>query len=144
MGETLMPFLANVEPRNGVRWHRVVVPFRLPLNSLEEVRIGIQYLGIGTVWIDDITLRHVSFSENEIVELHKKLAVADRRWSSGRFSELISLLEDYWVQFLFEHVPTPTPQPVVAVARSPIATEVAPPPQSPTLYQRVRGWFGVR
>ena len=137
-----MPRLANVEPKNGVRWHPVMVPFRLPLDSLEEVRIGVQYSGIGTVWIDDITLRHVSFSQNEIVELHKKLIVADERSSSGRVSELISLLEGYWAQFVFAHVPAPTQQPIISVARAPIATEVAPPPASPTLYQRMRGLFG--
>ena len=137
-----MPRLANVEPKNGVRWHPVMVPFRLPLDSLEEVRIGVQYSGIGTVWIDDVTLRHVSFSENEIVELHKKLAVADRRSSSGRVSELITLLEGYWAQLLFEHIPSPIPQPVTIATKPPVATESPPPPSpSPTLYQRMRGLF---
>jgi len=137
---TLMPLFANVEPRNGVRWHPVVVPFRLPLDSLEEVRIGVQYSGIGTVWIDDVTLRHISFSQNEIVELHRKLAVADLRSSEGRVSELISLLEGHWAQYLFEHIPAPTQPPVIFVASRPAATE-APPPPSPTLYQRMRGLF---
>ena len=142
IGETLMPLLANVEPRNGVRWHRVIVPFRFPLEPLEEVRIGVQYSGIGTIWIDDIALQHVSFSPNEIIELHKKLAVADRRYSAGRVSDLISLLEGHWTQFLFEHVPVSMPQPAVSMAKPPITTEIAAPPPSPTLYQRVRELFG--
>ena len=139
--ETLMPLLANVEPRNGVRWHRVAVPFRLPLESLEEIRIGIQYSGSGTVWLDDITLHHVSFSANETVELQKIQIAAEQRCAAGRVSELISLLEGYWAQFLFQHVPAPIPQPAVSLPRPSIADE-APPLKSPSLYQRVKGWFG--
>ena len=143
VGETLMPLLANVEPRNGVRWYSLIVPFRLPLESLEEVCIGIQYSGSGTVWLDDITLSHVLFSADEMVELQKMLITAEQRCSSGRYSELISLLEGYWSQFLFHHVPSPMPQPMVSVSRSAIAAETVPPkPQS--LYQRVKGWFDVK
>ena len=145
VGETLMSYLENVEPKNGVRWYRLLVPFereRLPLEPLEEIRIGIQYSGVGTVWLDDITLHQVLFSANEIVELQKMLAVADQRCSSGRFSHLIALLEDYWAQFLFQHVPTSIPQPVHSTPKPPVAKEADPPKPPPTLYQRMRGWFG--
>ena len=139
---TLMPHLANVAPRNGVRWHPVRVPFRLPLESLEEVRVGVQYSGNGTVWIDDVALSHVTFSSNEIVELYKQLPVANQRCSSGRVSELISMLEGYWAQFLFDHVPVSAPRPVVSSARAPVAAKAVAP--SPSLFQQVRGWFGGR
>jgi len=142
VGETLMPLLANVEPRNGVRWHRLIAPFRLPLESLEEVRIGVQYSDNGTVWLDDITLHHVSFSADEMVELQKMLIAAEQRCDSGRFSDLMSLLEGYWAQFLFQYVPASIQQPTLAVPILPIATESAPP-KSPTMYQRVKGWFGA-
>ena len=138
VGETMMPPPANVAPQNGVRWQPVRVSFRLPLDSLEEVRIGVQSSGSGTVWIDDFALYHVSFSPKEVAELLKQLPVAEQRYSSGRVSELMLLLEGYWTQFLFEHVPTPLP--VVAVAKAPIAKEIPAPP--PTLYQRMQGWFG--
>jgi hypothetical protein len=139
---TLMPLLANVEPKNDVRWHPIMVPFeRLP-KELEEVRIGVTYSGIGTVWLDDITLYPVLFSRNEMFELQQMLVVADYRCSSGRVSELISLLESHWSQFLFQHVPAPTPQPAISTPKPPIATEVPPPKKSPTMYQRVRGLFG--
>jgi hypothetical protein len=142
VGESLMPSLAKVEPNNGVRWHRLVVPFEhLPLESLEEVRIGVQYLGNGTLWLDDITLSPVRFSRNEIAELQKMLFVAAERHSAGRISDLTSLLEDYWTQFLFQHIPASTPQPAIALPKPPVATETPPPPK-PTWYQRVRGLFG--
>ena len=144
VGETLMLLFANVEPRNGIRWHQVVVPFRLPLEPLDEVRIGVQYSGIGTVWLDDVVLRHVSFSQNEMVELQKKSVVADQRSTSGRVSELLSLLESHWVQLLFDHIPVHVSQSVISTASSPATPGVPDPPKSATMYQRVRGWFGIR
>jgi hypothetical protein len=140
--ENLTPLLANVEPTNGVRWHRLVVPFdRLPLEALAEVRIGIQYAGSGTVWLDNVTVYQVLFSANEMAELQKMLVVADRFCASGRVSELTSQLEGYWAQFLFQHVPATIPLPAVALPTPPVANEV-PPASKPTLYQRTKQWFG--
>ena len=139
-----MPLLANVEPKNGVRWHRLMVPFeRLPMEPLEGVRIGVQYLGTGTVWLDDIVLHHVLFSENEKAELQKMLVVAVQRSSSGRVSDLTSLLEGHWGRFLFQHIPTPAAQPVISAPKPPAATAAAPP-KPPTLYQRAKGWVGLK
>jgi hypothetical protein len=140
VGETLMSsYFAHVEPKNGVRWHRLVVPLEhLPLESLEDVRIGIQYLGSGSVWLDDISLYQVWFSENEMRELLTILPVADQRCSSGRVSELTSLLEGYWTQFLFQHVPMPQ-----SSSKPPLVKETSVPQKSPTMSQRVRGWFGL-
>jgi len=140
--KTLMPRLMNVQPKNGVRWHQLVTTFeRLPLESLEEVRIGIQYSGSGTVWLDDIMVYHVLFSADEINELLKLLVVADQRCVLGKVSDLTSQLEDYWTQFLFQHVPAPIPQ--VAISSPSVAKEVVEPPKSPTWYQRAKGWVGL-
>jgi len=144
IGERLMPILVNVEPKNGVRWRQVIVPFeRLPTESLEGVRIGVQYSGMGTVWIDDVNLYPVLFSANEMVELQKMLVVADQRCSSGRVSDLIMLLEDYWMQFLWQHVPAaPLMQPAVVASKS-LPSKDAVSPKPSTLYQRMKGWVGL-
>jgi hypothetical protein len=144
VGETLMPRFANVEPKNGVRWHQLVVPFeRLPTDSLEGVRIGVQYSGIGTVWIDDVKLYPVRFSESEMLELRKMLVVADQRCSSGRVSDLLSLLDDHWIQFLFQRVPVGSLVSAPVVASNPLPPkESAAPSKPPTVYQRVKGWMG--
>jgi hypothetical protein len=143
--DTLMPCFANVEPKQGVRWHQLLVPFgRLPLDSLEEVRIGIQYSGSGTVWLDDITLYPVLFSANEILELQMRLVVADKYCTSGKVSDLTSLLESYWTQFLFRHVPDSIPQPTVAASKPPIAEEVHDPPKPQSWFQRAKDWVGWR
>ena len=141
VGETLMQRLANVEPKNGVRWHRLVVPFeRLPTESLEEVRIGVQYLDSGTVWLDDITLYQVLFSANEILDLKKMLVVAQGRCSDERVSDLISLLEGYWMQLLFQYAPVSQISPPPVLVPKPPAQLDTGTSKSPTLYQRVKGW----
>jgi hypothetical protein len=145
VGDKLMPRLANVEPKNGVRWHELIVPFeRLPTESLEEVRVGVQYVGSGTVWLDDVKLYPVLFAENEVIELQKMLIVADQRCSSGRVSDLISLLASHWIRFLDQHVPAPHPQAMMAAAKPPIQKTAAAPPPKPTWYQRASGWLGVK
>jgi hypothetical protein len=145
VGETLLPSLANVESKNGVRWTQVLVPFereRLPLESLEDVRIGVQYYGTGSIWLDEVTVYPVLFSSSEMVELKRMLLIADQRSSSSRYSDLLTQLEGYWSQFLFRHVPAPIPQPIIADVKPPTAQEVVPPPK-PTMYQRAKGWFGL-
>jgi hypothetical protein len=147
VGETLMPRFANVEPKNGVRWHEFVVPFEhLPMESLEEVRVGVQYVGSGTVWLDDVKLYPVLFSSNEVVELQKMLIVADQRCSSGRVSDLLSLMDGYWIRFLDQHAPAPQPQAMMATAKPPVQKTAAatPPPPKQTWYQRASGWLGVK
>ena len=141
--ESVISSLANTVPKNGVRWHPLVVSFgRLPTDSLEDVRIGVQYSGNGAVWLDDITLYQALFSALEMTELQKMSAVAYQRHTSERVSDLILQLEGHWPQFLFDYVPAPVPQPRVSTASPPMAKEV-PPPKPPTLYQRVRGVFGM-
>jgi len=85
----------------------------------------------------------VRFSSNEMLELQKMLVVAHQWSSSGRVSDLMSLLEDYWMQFLFEHVPVALPPPSAVVASNPPPSKVAAPPKTPTLYQRMKGWVGM-
>ena len=141
--DTLLQALANTASQNGVRWQRLAVPFgRLPTEAFEEVRVGIQYSGQGTVWLDEMTLHQVMFLESEMFELRKMPAVAQKRYSEGRVSDLISQMEGYWVQFLFEHVPAESVRAAVSSPKSPIASESAPR-KSPTLYQRVRGWVAL-
>jgi hypothetical protein len=143
--EGLLPRLKSVEPKNGVRWHPLHVPFeRMPLDSLENIRIGVQYLGSGTVWLDDVTLYQVSFSAAEMSELQKALIIADQRCTSGKVSDLTSQLESYWAQFLFLRVPATLPQPSVAAATPSVAKDVPTPPKPTTWYRRAKEWAGWR
>ena len=106
--------------------------------KVTELAQRIHAVRSGTVWLDDVVVHQALFSANEVSELQKMLAVADRRWSSGRVSDLMSLLDDHWARFLLEHVPTQSP--AISPLKPPVAKE-ADSPKSPTLYQRVRGWL---
>ncbi|MDR0328698.1 MAG: hypothetical protein LBI05_10425 [Planctomycetaceae bacterium] len=143
--EGLIARMKSVESKNGVRWHPLHVPFeRMPLDSLEEVRIGIQYSGNGTVWIDDVTLYQVSFSAAEMSELQRLLIIADQRCTSGKVSDLSTQLESYWAHFLCRHVPSALPQPSVAASKPSVAKDVPAPPKPATWYQRAKEWAGWR
>ena len=142
--EMFLKTLENVTPKNGVRWQQIIVPFgRLPMNSLEEVRIGVQYSGVGTFWLDDIKLYQVLFSASEMIELQKMSVVANERYSSERVSDLIVQLEGYWPQFLFKHVPATELMPNASPPEKSVTTEKTTPSKPNSLYQRVRGMFGM-
>ncbi len=142
-------------PTGSVRWRKVVVPFdRLPQDSLDELRIGFELTGPGTVWIDDVMLYQVAFTKEEQMELFKRVSVADFRRSTDRISDLLSLMDGYWPRFLLEHVPSPAPAPppMVAAEHRPAYTEnraVTPPPkpvepskpESSGFFGRFKGWF---
>ncbi len=157
----VLPLLTKTPPINGVRWQKVVVPFdRLPQEHLDELRIGFEMVGPGTVWIDDVGLYQVAFTKEEQAELYRLVSVADFRCSSDRISDLFTLMEGYWPRFLTEHVPLPAPiasappAPVVATgspmytqnkgtaAPSPMKSPQTPAkPHSPSMMERFKGWF---
>ncbi|MDR2756519.1 MAG: hypothetical protein LBC20_12510 [Planctomycetaceae bacterium] len=103
-----LPLLVKSPPQHGVRWYRVIVPFtQLPTTGLNDFRIGFRLFGTGTVWIDDVILYRMTFTSNEIKVLQQIALVANSRCSSDRISDLLSILEGYWVQYLFRHIPAP-------------------------------------
>ncbi|MDR3198849.1 MAG: hypothetical protein LBU34_13365 [Planctomycetaceae bacterium] len=103
-----LPLLVKSPPQHGVRWYRVIVPFtQLPARGLNDFRIGFRLYGTGTVWIDDLILYRMTFTSNEIKVLQQIALVANSRCSSDRISDLLAILEGYWVQYLFRHIPAP-------------------------------------
>ena len=137
---------------NGSHWRRIVAPFDLlPKENLEDLRIGFQLAGPGTVWIDDVMLYRVAFTQGEQIELYEKVSVAHLRRSKNRISELLVLLEGYWPQFLLQNVPVePIPPPMVVADVRPTYSEnkavpvLKPEPpksSSPGVFDRFKGWF---
>ncbi|MDR0704570.1 MAG: hypothetical protein LBF88_06230 [Planctomycetaceae bacterium] len=156
-----LPLLVKSLPQHGVRWYRVIVPFtQLPATGLNDFRIGFRLSGAGTVWIDDVTLYRITFTSNEIKMLQQIALAADNRCSSDRVSDLLAILEGYWVQYLFRHIPTPPipmstasiPTPPLAVTakeNKPYASQYSvtspnsPPPkkEEQSIFSRIKGWF---
>ncbi len=160
-GPQLMPLITQSQPGEGIRWQRMIVPFdRLP-RDLEKFRLGFQLSGPGTVWIDDVTLYHVSFTPNEIKALQRLVLAATARCSQNRVSDLLAILEGHWAQFLYAHVPAidgEMPSAALAAVNHPYAEKAdraapkstkaavskaaVPTAESPSFFDRVKGFFG--
>ncbi len=69
-----------------------------------QLRVRVDLVGPGTIWLDDIELNHLSFSEKERVGLVKIIASADEKLNSGDLSDCLRILEGYWPRFLEDHV----------------------------------------
>lgn len=108
----------------GAEWKQYVFAVDdLPLEGLVQVRARFDLMGAGEVWIDDVQLFDMGFSENERRELAKLIMVAEYQLQNRQVGDCIRLLEGYWPRFLEEHVPL---EPAGSVAQKPAD---APPPQ---------------
>lgn len=147
-----------------IAWQTVLVPFDpLPCEGIDELRLGFALTSPATVWIDDIKLYSLAFTRDEMNVLYRLLSVADRRFQTGRVSDLLSILEGYWPQYLAKHISEEsirqvndraellrvsgnTLQPDIAnptskTARA-VGTKMPPPSPSTGFFDRVKGWFG--
>jgi hypothetical protein len=160
-----LPLLVKTLPQHGVRWYRVLVPFtQLPTTGLSDFCIGFRLFGTSTVWIDNVTLYRMTFTSNEIKSLQQIALAANNRYSSDRVSDLLAILEGYWVQYLFHHIPVPSiptttsipatsiptqPSAVIAKESKPYTSKVSvttsgspsPKKEEQSLFNRIKGWF---
>jgi len=95
---------------DGVVWVRDVILFeRLPLDGLSETSLHFDLLGAGTVWLDEIELFKLAFSDAEQKALTRLVAVAERRVAQERTLDLLQLLDGYWPRALREQIPDDSP-----------------------------------
>ena len=94
----------------GVVWVRDVILFeRLPLAGLSETSLRFDLLGAGTVWIDDVKLFKLAFSDAEQKALTRLVGIAERRVSQERVLDLLQFLDGYWPRALREQIPDDSP-----------------------------------
>ena len=94
----------------GVVWIRDSILFeRLPLDGLSETSLRFDLLGAGTVWIDDVKLFKLAFSENEQKALTRLVGIAEYRVSQDRVLDLLQFLDGYWPRALREQIPDDSP-----------------------------------
>ena len=89
----------------------------LPLSDLGPLAIRFDHAGRGKVWIDDLVVSELYFSENERKELSRILTQAHFALTGGKFAECSRILDSYWPKFLQRHVALPAPE--VAVQQVP-------------------------
>ena len=87
-------------------WTQFVIEANdLPLEGLSAVRIRLELLGPGEVWIDHLQLCELAFDRREHKELLRLLTPGDVQLQNGRIGDCLRLLEGYWPRFLVEYVP---------------------------------------
>lgn len=100
----------------------------LPLEGLRDLKVRFDLNGAGEVWIDDVELRHLSFTKQELIELSKLVHLAEAKLRAGHLVDGLRVLDGYWPQFLATHVSLTEGR----VARAPDAIrkpQAAAPPQ---------------
>jgi hypothetical protein len=120
-------------------WVRYSFPIdTMPSEGLSNLRVRLELMGPGEVWIDDVQGFDLSFSEQERLELSKIVSLASVHLEKGQYSDCARLLESYWPQFLLTHVPP-------SALHTPIARRPLPPPPEPekkrSMLDNIKSYF---
>ena len=108
----------------------------LPVTGLSDLRVRFDLMGGGEVWVDDVELFPLAFSDGERVEISKLIAIAGIHLDKGHFGHCTRVLEGHWPKFLAAHVSPDRQQPPTSadVAKrdktQPDESSSARPPQS--------------
>lgn len=113
----------------------------LPLGGLAPLQVRFDMVGAGDVWIDDVQVFDLSFSESEeLVEMKKIIALAQVNLRNGEVTDCMRLLGGYWPRFLETYVPVDRlPE---KVAQRPARPSIAPPAAGvpkPGFLDRIKG-----
>jgi hypothetical protein len=116
----------------------------LPLNSTGEMRIRVELVGTGEVWIDNLQLHHLVYplriypkeSDQQVLALVQHVKTTRKALESQQYGECQEMLDAYWSQFLIQHLP----EIVVPENASPEATANEPTPE-PRMTDRMKSWF---
>jgi hypothetical protein len=93
----------------------------LPAEEFSQLRLRFDMSESGEVWIDDVQLYDLEFSDIERLELSKIITLVEYKRKSGELGDCVRLLEGYWPQFLVSNVAL-TQQPLAQRAPRPAAT----------------------
>jgi len=99
----------------------------LPTDPNLRLRIRIDLVGEGEVWIDDIHLYDKWIVKDEKKVLQKIIQRAVHQGSKGDLAACFQTLSSYWPRFLLRHVP---PAEVATLPERPVIPEPAPEPRS--------------
>ena len=85
-------------------WKEFEFRQELPLEGLENLRIGFDLMGPGVVWIDEVRLNSLEFSAGEQQELNFIVAELDQGLRQKRYADCLQNLNRFWPRYLEEHV----------------------------------------
>jgi hypothetical protein len=128
-------------PQLGPRWHRYLVSFYdLPLSGLRDMRMRLDLMGPGEVWIDDVQLSSVLVTEPELVQLRKTIATARFALGARRWGDVRRLLAGFWPRQLADEVSMAQTHLVPAAPETP-TTPPAAVPAAPSTPQTTSTWY---
>jgi hypothetical protein len=112
----------------------------LAVDQLHQARLRFDLVGAGNVWIDNVQLNSLHFSEDEQKEIRKIIQAASQNLDSGQLIDCLRLLDGYWPQFLIAHVRLMQNPIVQAPPRTPAADQPAEKPdEKPGFADRLKG-----
>jgi hypothetical protein len=125
-------------------WVRYSFPLdSLPSEGLSSLRIHLELLNAAEVWVDDVQIFDLPFTEAERKELSKLISLASTKLGKGQIADCALLLEGYWPQFLVANVPlTQTHTPLAQRPRATRSPNTATPPtKKPTVLENLKGYL---
>jgi hypothetical protein len=151
-GRDLLPGVFIGQARDGhlparvlsTEWEWLSIEVKdLPLDGLSDLQLRFDLLGPGEVWLDDIGLGPLDFSDRERAQLLMLLTPAKAKLERGEVSECLALLDGYWPRFLAAHVPLPaaTISRSIEPPRPAPPAPASPPQRSAGLLDRMKGWL---
>jgi hypothetical protein len=137
----LIPAVGANAARVG-EWVRYSFPVDdVPTEGLSDVSVRLELMSAGEVWVDDVQVFDLSFSEAERVELSKLIALTNLKLQHGQLADCTRLLESYWPQFLVANVPLA--QAAGPLAQRPPTAPAAPaePAKKPSMLDNLKGYL---
>lgn len=104
----------------------------LPTRGLTDLRVAIDLMGPGEVWIDDVQIFDLWFDKNERNELLKKIALANFYLGNGELAQCDQVLRGYWPEFLRRYVPIDESQAAELAEANRTAAPPAPASNAPS------------
>lgn len=112
----------------------------LPSEGLSKLRVRLELLGPGEVWIDDVQVYDLSFKPAELIELSKIVSLASVKLDQGQYADCARLLEGYWPRLLIANVAPPRGNTPLARRPKPEPPPAEPPPK-PSMFETIRNYF---
>jgi hypothetical protein len=115
----------------------------LPVTELTDLRVRFDLMGAGEVWVDDVELFPLAFSDSERVELSKVISLAGIHLEKGKVGQCARILEGHWPKFLAANVPlseeASSSTGEIAKRKPQPPAETERPPEKTGFLDRVRG-----
>jgi hypothetical protein len=134
--------------RNG-QWSSS--PYRIEIDSLprcgvESLRLAIDVMNEGTVWIDDVKSEDSFMTAAEKSHLQSQVFLAIGGITKGELSPAVKLLESHWIQQILGSPTEPT-RPTMVSSKESLQRvgekneKSATEPSRPGIAERLKGWL---